>query len=29
MLTLYAKSVSENIRAHVLKKIREEIDGQD
>jgi len=29
MLTLYAKNVSENIRAHVLKKIREEIDGQD
>ena len=29
MLTLYAKNVSENIRAHVLKKIKEEIDGQD
>ena len=29
MLTLYAKSVSENIPAHVLKKIKEEIDGQD
>ena len=27
MLTLYAKNVSENIPAHVLKKIREEIDG--
>jgi|SRR5678816_1039837 hypothetical protein len=27
MLTLYAKNVSENISAHVLKKIREEIDG--
>lgn len=29
MLTLYAKNVSENIPAHLLKKIREEIDGQD
>jgi hypothetical protein len=29
MLTLYAKNVSENIPAHVLRKIREEIDGQD
>ena len=28
MLTLYAKNVSENIPAHVLKKIKEEIDGQ-
>jgi hypothetical protein len=28
MLTVYAKNVSENIPAHVLKKIREEIDGQ-
>ena len=27
MLTLYAKNVSQNISAHVLKKIREEIDG--
>lgn len=27
MLTLDAKSVAENIPAHVLKKIREEIDG--
>jgi hypothetical protein len=27
MLTLYAKNVTENIPAHVLKKIREEIDG--
>ncbi len=27
MLTLYAKNVAENIPAHVLKKIREEIDG--
>jgi hypothetical protein len=27
MLTLYAKNVEENISAHVLKKIREEIDG--
>jgi len=29
MLTLYAKNVSENIPAHLLKKIKEEIDGQD
>lgn len=29
MLTLYAKNVSENIPAHLLKKIREEIDGQE
>jgi mRNA-degrading endonuclease RelE of RelBE toxin-antitoxin system len=28
MLTVYAKNVSENIPAQVLKKIREEIDGQ-
>jgi len=27
MLTLYAKNVSENIPAHVLKKIKDEIDG--
>jgi mRNA-degrading endonuclease RelE of RelBE toxin-antitoxin system len=27
MLTLYAKNVAENIPVHVLKKIREEIDG--
>ncbi len=27
MLTLYAKNVAENIPAHVLKKIREELDG--
>jgi hypothetical protein len=27
MLTVYAKNVAENIPAHVLKKIREEIDG--
>jgi hypothetical protein len=27
MLTLYAKNVADNIPAHVLKKIREEIDG--
>lgn len=27
MLTLYAKNVAENIPAHVLKKIREEIHG--
>ena len=26
MLTLYAKNVSENIPAHILKKIKEEID---
>ena len=29
MLTLYAKNVSGNIPAHVLKKIKDEIDGQD
>jgi mRNA-degrading endonuclease RelE of RelBE toxin-antitoxin system len=28
MLTLYAKNVAENIPAHVLKKIKDEIDGQ-
>jgi len=27
MLTLYARNVAESIPAHVLKKIREEIDG--
>jgi hypothetical protein len=27
MLTVYAKNVAENIPAHVLRKIREEIDG--
>ena len=27
MLTIYAKSVAENIPAHVLRRIREEIDG--
>jgi hypothetical protein len=27
MLTLHAKDVADNIAAHVLKKIREEIDG--
>lgn len=27
MLTLYAKNVSENIPAHILKKIKEEIDA--
>ena len=27
MLTLYAKSVSENIPAHILKRIKEEIDA--
>ncbi|HYK90871.1 MAG TPA: transcriptional regulator [Acidobacteriota bacterium] len=27
MLTLYAKSVSGNIPAHILKKIKEEIDA--
>jgi mRNA-degrading endonuclease RelE of RelBE toxin-antitoxin system len=27
MLTLYPKNVTENIAAHVLKKIKEEIDG--
>lgn len=28
MLTLYAKKVSDTIPAHVLKKIKEEIDGE-
>jgi hypothetical protein len=28
MLTLYAKNVADNIPAHVLKKIKEEIDGE-
>jgi hypothetical protein len=27
MLTLYAKNVKENIAAHVLKQIKDEIDG--
>lgn len=27
MLTVYAKNVADNIPAHVLKKIKEEIDG--
>lgn len=27
MLTIYAKNVAENIPAHVLRKIKEEIDG--
>jgi hypothetical protein len=27
MLTIYPKSVAENIPAHVLRQIREEIDG--
>lgn len=27
MLTIYGKNVTENIPAHVLRKIREEIDG--
>jgi mRNA-degrading endonuclease RelE of RelBE toxin-antitoxin system len=27
MLTLYAKNVSDNIPAHILKKIKEEIDA--
>lgn len=27
MLTIYAKNVVENIPAHVLRKIKEEIDG--
>ena len=27
MLTVYAKNVAESIPAHVLKKIKEEIDG--
>lgn len=29
MLTIYAKNVTENIPAHVLRKIKEEIDGKD
>jgi hypothetical protein len=28
MLTLYAKSVTDNIPAHILKKIKDEIDAQ-
>jgi len=27
MLTLYAKNEAESIPAHVLKKIKEEVDG--
>jgi mRNA-degrading endonuclease RelE of RelBE toxin-antitoxin system len=27
MLTLYAKNVSESLPAHILKKIKDEIDG--
>ena len=27
MLTLYAKNVAENISAHILKQIKDEIDG--
>ena len=27
MLTLYAKNVAENISTHVLKRIKDEIDG--
>lgn len=27
MLTIYGKNVSENIPAHILRKIKEEIDG--
>jgi hypothetical protein len=27
MLTVYAKNVAENIPAHILRKIKEEIDG--
>jgi len=27
MLTLYSKNVKENISAHVLKQIKDEIDG--
>jgi hypothetical protein len=27
MLTLYPKSVAENIPAHVLKQIKDEVDG--
>jgi len=29
LLTLYAKNVNENIPGHVLRKIKEEIDGKD
>jgi hypothetical protein len=29
MLTLYAKNVSENVPARLLKRIREEVDGQE
>jgi hypothetical protein len=28
LLTLYAKNVTENIPGHVLRKIKEEIDGE-
>jgi hypothetical protein len=28
MLTLYAKNEEENIPGHILKKIKEEIDGK-
>ena len=28
MLTLYAKNEAESIPAHVLKKIKEELDGK-
>jgi len=27
MLTIYAKNVTESIPSHVMKKIKEEIDG--
>ena len=27
MLTIYSKNVAENIPAHILRKIKEEIDG--
>jgi len=27
MLTVYAKNVAENLSAHVLKQIKDEIDG--
>ena len=29
MLTLYAKNVAENIPAHVLRQIKDEVDGED
>ena len=29
MLTLYAKNVSENISVYMIRKIKDEIDGQD